>query len=71
MGLCPKPSVTYPSLTSPNFVTFPHVPYYVPHVLPWLSKRFSGIPYVPIRSVHPLPQIQKKAYSNLTFLYVL
>ncbi len=57
MGLCPKPSVTYPSLT---LFTFPRVPYYVPHVLPWFPKRFSGIPYVPIRSVQPLPQIQKK-----------
>ena len=68
MGLCPKPSVIYPSLT---LFTFPRVPYYVPHVLPWFPKRFSGIPYVPIRSVQPLPQIQKKMYSNLTFLYVL
>ena len=68
MGLCPKPSVINVSLT---LFTFPRVPYYVPHVLPWFPKRFSGIPYVPIRSVQPLPQIQKKMYSNLTFLYVL
>ena len=62
MGLCPKPSVIYEPLT---LFTFPHVPYYVPHVLPWFPKRFSGIPYVPIRSVQPLPQIQKRCTQTL------